>query len=53
MIEAKGTKIVHLLLSAAKELGEKKLIVRKIQSSTVMFSSDFEQVMFQDLNFML
>lgn len=46
LIEAKGNKIVHCLLTAAKELGEKQLIVRRIQSSKVMFSSDFDQVMF-------
>lgn len=41
------------LFNAARELGEKQLVVRKIQPSTVMFSSDFGKVIFADLKYLI
>ena len=41
------------LFNAARELREKQLVVRKIQPSTVMFSSDFGKVIFADLKYLI
>ena len=40
--------IVKGLLNAVKELGEKKINVRKIKPENVFFSEDFEEIMFTD-----